>query len=308
MTKKILAVLAALTMIISLAACGSKTSDETTTTEDTTSEVVSEEADTSEETTEATEAEDTEKSEESTEAEDTTTEDKTEKEDESTTKEEKEEETTQAKPQSKEEIVAYFNEAINKVKPNSKSITIVNVRNQPAGSVEGLPSTLNSLADSVISSNTGDDKDSKGVVLTSAADKKARFPVENETWSSKLTASDVKSASLTESNGKYTIKITTVADAKNENVVHGSGHAAKAFSVVMPAVINDNVPGAVKSMFSVGNAALSYPESTITVTVDAKTGNVETAKYDLYWTMYIPLGSRVVIIPFETISDYKIAW
>ncbi len=311
MTKKILAILMALMLVLSFAACGAKNDDATT---ESTTDAFDSFGEDETEATEATDATDASEADETsaTEAESTeatsanAAETTTAKKDETS----KTETTTNAAkaPSSKAEIIEYYNTAINNVKPKSKSITISSVVNQPAGSVEGLPKTLSSIADSVISSNTGEDEDVKGKVLSSAADKKANFPVENESWSSKLTESDVKSASLKESDGKYKITITTVADAKNGTVAHGTGHAPKAFNVIMPAIINENVPSSVKKLFSVGNASLSYPESTVTVIVDAKTGNVENAKYDLFWTMYIPLGDNTVVIPFETISTYKIAW
>ncbi len=313
MTKKILAILMALMLVLSFAACGAK--DDDTTTESTTDAFDSfgEDETDATEATDATDATDA-STDETTVAEADSTEATSAKADESTTAKKDEtsktETTTKAAkaPSSKAEIIEYYNKAINNVKPKSKSITIESVVNQPAGSVEGLPKTLSSIADSVISSNTGEDKDAKGKVLSSAADKKASFPVENESWSSKLSESDVKSATLKESGGKYKITITTVADAKSETITHGTGHAPKAFSVIMPAIINENVPSSVKKLFSVGNASLNYPESTVTVIVDAKTGNVENAKYDLFWTMNIPLGDSTVVIPFETISTYTIAW
>ena len=296
MTKKLLAILMALALVLSFAACGSTTDDETTTAEETTEEVITEE-----ETEEETEAP------ESTEA-DETTEAVTDENGETVTDEAETEAEEVKAPETKAEIIEYYNTAINNVKPSAKSITVKSVENKPAGNVEGLPSTLSKIADSVISGNTGVDEDASNKTYTSAADKKANFPVENETWSSKLTEADIKSATIKESNGKYTITLVTVADAKSTNVVHGTGHAPKAFNVIMPSVINDNVPSAVAKMFSVGTAALNYPSSTITAVIDAETGNVESATFDLLWTMNIPLGSSTVVIPFETISKYTIAW
>lgn len=291
MSRKLFAILLTLALVVSFAACG-KTEDETTEPEtQVTEETVFEETTEAESVTDETSAE------------------VTEAESETASETETEETTEEAKaPETKEEIVAYFNEAVNKVKPNAKSITVKSVENKPAGNVEGLPKTLSSIADSVISGNTGVDEDASNKTYTSSADKNAKFPVENESWSSKLTAADVTSATIKENNGKYTITLKTVADGKSENVVHGSGHAAKAFNVIMPSVINENVPSVVAKMFSVGKAALNYPSSTVTVVIDKETGNVESADYDLYWTMNIPLGDTVVVIPFETISKYTVAF
>ena len=301
MTKKILAIIMALAMLCAFAACGATEEETTTAPEETAEEVVTEEV--SEEISEdASEAVSEDASEEASEVTtEATSEDASEAESESTTEEAK-------APATKDEIIAYFNDAVNKVKPNAKSITVVSIENKPAGNVEGLPSTLSKIADSVISGNTGVDEDASNKTYTSSADIKAKFPVENETWSSKLTSADVASATIKEANGKYTIVIKTVADEKKESVTHGTGHAPKAFNVIMPAVINDNVPSIVAKMFSVGNAGLNYPSSTVTAVIDKETGNVEKADYELFWTMNIPLGDSTVVIPFETISKYTVAF
>ena len=100
------------------------------------------------------------------------------------------------------------------------------------------------------------------------------------------------------------IRITTVADAKSANVKHGEGHAPKAFNVILPSVVNDNVPSAAASLVG-GTAEMNYPSSTVTVTVDAATGRVLKADYDLKWT--INFGTDT-IIPFTTLDSYTINW
>jgi hypothetical protein len=311
MSKKILAVILTLVLALSFAACGSKTTDETTTdttaaeTEaEITAEATADEATASDETTEAT-TEATASDETTTEAE--TSAEETTKEAAKASETDKEEETTEEAlkaPQTKEEIVEYYNKVINEVKPKSKKITQKYQKISLAGPTT-LPSALNGVlkllggADKFIGDQLA--KNSQGeAVLT---DKKA-FPVEGETWSSKLTAADVKSATCTEKNGVYTITITTIADGKTSNVQHGQGHAPKAFNVILPGVVNDNIPGAAKSL--VGTASMNYPSSTVKITVDAKTGHVLTANYDLYWT--INFDKAGAILPFLTQSAYVIEW
>ena len=119
-----------------------------------------------------------------------------------------------------------------------------------------------------------------------------------------LQASDVKSATCTESNGIYTITITTFPDAKSSGHKHGSGHAGKAFNIILPSTVNEKVPGLAKGL--VGESAMAYPSSTITITVDAKTGNVLTAKYDLKWT--ISFDKVGTVLPLGTRAEYKINW
>ena len=215
-----------------------------------------------------------------------------------------------SKPSTKAEIVEYFNKAINDVKPHSKSITRKYLKHYVAGTVTGVPSMVDKVlggTDKFINDQMA--KQALGTAtFTSVADKNANFPVENESWSSKLTAADVKSATCTESNGVYTIVIKTVDDPATTSGAHGTGHAPKAFSVVPASVISDNIPGAVAKIFSIGTVTVAYPSSVVTVTVDVATGHVKTAKYTSYWTINIPLGDNNVVLPFATDSEYTVAY
>ena len=221
---------------------------------------------------------------------------------------------TASKPATKAEIVAYFNKAINGVKPNAKSVTRVSETNYRSGKITGVPSFVNSLVGGIDSFVDGQlKKNSKGSeTFSNSAAIKANFPVENESWSSKLTANDVASATCTEAGGVYTITIKTVADKASSNVHHSSGHAPKVFSVVLPSVINDQFSsGVLKSVaktFRIGTAQMEYPSGTVTVKVDAKTSRVINATYDAKWTIHLPLGDEMVVLPFGTKTIYNIAY
>lgn len=294
MTKKILAIIMTLALVLSFAACGSKTDDETTTTEADTAAT---------EVTDATEVDATE----ATDATDATEVDATEATDATDASEEA---TEPAKaPETKEEIVEYFNTAVNKVKTDAKSVT----RNYSKISLNGsttLPSALNGVlrllggADKFLGDQLSKNSKTTPETFTGSAAIKGVFPVENETWASKLTAADVQSATCTEKDGKYTITITTVADGKSSSVQHGQGHAPKAFNVILPGVVNDNIPGAAASL--VGTATMNYPESKITAVIDIATGHVESSTYDLYWT--INFDKAGAILPFLTSDSYTIKY
>ena len=206
------------------------------------------------------------------------------------------------------EIVDYFNNVINNAKSNSKSITSNYMRHDVAGEITGVPAALSSIGQALIKDNMGEDDSKKNVTWISQADKEAFFPVEGETWASKLTAEDVKEATLTEKDGKWIIKIKTKDDPRSETHKHGEGHAPKVFNVVLPGIVDQYIPAIVKSMFSVGAVATAYPSSTVTITVDPSTGNVINANYLMYWTMYIPMNGSDVVLPFSTESDYTINW
>ena len=146
---------------------------------------------------------------------------------------------------SQADILAYFNTAINKVKPNAKQITLTSEVNSTAGGISGnLPGTLTSMADGLIADNMGPKDLSSldpGLVNATTTDQKnAMFPVENESWSSKLTADDISSATYTEADGKYTITILVKEDEPSTDTAHGTGHNGKVFSVIMPSIVTDN--------------------------------------------------------------------
>lgn len=283
MTKKILAILMVLALVFAFAACGKEAQEETTT--ETTTEATTETATEAESKEDASEA----VTDESGEA----------------ASEEETEETKEAgkAPETTEEIVTYFNEVINNAKSNSKSITLNYSKISLNGSCT-LPSSLNTImkllggADSFIGDQLA--KNSKGTQVIS----KSAFPVENESYASKLTAADVSSATCTEADGKYTITITTLPDGKSANVVHGTGHAPKAFNVILPGVVNDNIPSVATGI--AGTATMNYPASTVKVVVDVETGHVLTADYTLKWTInFDKLGA---ILPFVNNDSYTFAW
>lgn len=290
MTKKIIAILMAMALVLSFAACGAKDEPatepaESETVEDTTVAPEETSAPTEEASSEAVSAE--ESSAEATSVEETSA-------------------TAAKAPETTEEIVAYFNTSVNKVKTDAKSVT----RKYSKITLNGgttLPKALNGIlkllggADSFIGGQL--EKNSKGSeTFNGKSAIQGVFPVENETWASKLTAADVKSATCTENNGKYTITIVTLADGKSANVAHGQGHVAKAFNVVLPSVVNDNIPSVADGI--VGTATMDYPSSKATIVVDAATGNVESAQYDLYWT--INFDKAGAILPFHTSDSFTI--
>lgn len=281
MKNKILAILMVLALVLAFTACGKET-PETTTTEAETETTTEAPSESKEDASEAvTDESATDVSEEETEA------------------------TAEAgkAPETTEEIVAYFNEAVNNVKSNSKSIT-QNYSNITLNGSCTLPSSLSGIlkllggADKFIGDQLA--KNSKGSAVIS----KSAYPVENESYASKLTAADVSSATCTEADGKYTITVKTIADGKSSTIVHGTGHAPKAFNVILPGTVNDNIPGVATSI--VGTATMNYPSATAKIVVDAATGNVLTADYSLNWTInFDKVGAS---LPFNTHDNYTIAW
>lgn len=211
---------------------------------------------------------------------------------------------------SQADILAYFNTAINKVKPNAKQITLNSEVNRTAGGISGnLPGSLTSLADGLIADNMGpkdlSSLDPGMVNATTTEQKNAMFPVENESWSSKLTADDISSATYTEADGKYTITILVKEDAPSTDTAHGTGHNGKVFSVIMPSIVTDNA-GPAASLIK--DVKTGHKDGKIVVTVDKETGNVETATYDFVWTLSLKALGMEVSIPFGLEKNFTITW
>ena len=211
-------------------------------------------------------------------------------------------------PEGKEEIVEFFNTAVNNVKPNAKSVVHHYSKITINGSTK-FPKAIDTAmkllggADKFIGDQLA--KNSQGEQTYTGDQITARFPVEGESYASKLTADDVKSAQIgwTE-DGDYLIEITVYDDAKSSNVKHGTGHAPKAFNVVLPGVVNDNVPGPVASMLG-GEAEMNYPACKVRAVVDYETGNLISATYTMNWT--INFGTEIVL-PFTTTDSYTIKY
>lgn len=211
---------------------------------------------------------------------------------------------------SQADILAYFNTAINKVKPNAKQITLNSEVNSTAGGISGnLPGTLTSMADGLIADNMGPKDLSSldpGLVNATTTDQKnAMFPVENESWSSKLTADDISSATYTEADGKYTITILVKEDEPSTDTAHGTGHNGKVFSVIMPSIVTDNA-GPAASLIK--DVKTGHKDGKIVVTVDKETGNLETATYYFVWTLSLKALGMEVSIPFGLEKNFTITW
>lgn len=205
-----------------------------------------------------------------------------------------------------EDVVNYFNKAINNVKPNAKEVTLTKETNSQAGNISGdLPKTLTSMADSLVSANMGD-KDLSGVSpATSVEDKNAMFPVENESWSSKLTADDIESKEVVDNGSSYVITLYIKADEPSTDTAHGNGHNGKIFSVVMPSIVTDNAGPAASIIKDVKTG---HSDGYVKITVDKASGNVTEATYYFVWTLSLTALSKNVSIPFGLEKNFTIAW
>ena len=163
---------------------------------------------------------------------------------------------------------------------------------------------LQGAVSKLINDNMGVNEEQSGRTGTSVADKNAIYPVENEAWSSKLTVDDIKDATCTEQNGVCTITITVKDDELAEQYAHGTGHHGKAFNIVMPQTIKDNA-GPAASLLS--SLKVGYQGGKIVATVDAKTGNITSAKYDYVWLLNVDVAGGVTAY-FGIKTDFTVKW
>lgn len=208
------------------------------------------------------------------------------------------------------DVVKYFNTAINKVKPSAKKVTLTKEVNSSAGDMEGnLPGPLKSMANSLISSNMGEKDlsslDADAVNATTPAAKNAMFPVENESWSSKLTPDDVQKAEVKDNGSSVTITLYIKADEPSTSTAHGQGHNGKIFSVIMPSIVTDNAGPAASIIKEVKTG---HKDGKVTVTVDKATGNVTAANYYFVWTLSVKAMGVEISIPFGLEKQFTIAW
>lgn len=215
---------------------------------------------------------------------------------------------TSSKPQTEAQVLAYFNTAVNKVKPGAKSLVKNYEKNTQAGtfSLTGPFKVFSSAINNLVKSNMGEKKEDHNRKITTKADIVKYFPVENESWSSKLAAENISSATLTEKGGKYVVTVRVKPDAASPDTAHGKGNHGKAFSIVMNRVILDNA-GPVKSLLKDG-LTIGYRDGRITAEIDPATGNITHINYYYVWILNVTAAGTSVSAPFGIEQDFNISW
>ena len=128
--------------------------------------------------------------------------------------------TASSVPTSVDEIVAYFNTAANRIKPEASKV----VKNYEKRTVNEdklvLPAALESTARSMLSSLMKDDTDP--IAYETREDITNEFIVPEQSYSSRLKPEWVKSATITDNGGEYIIRIK-LKDQKNPSAGNGIG-------------------------------------------------------------------------------------
>ncbi len=165
----------------------------------------------------------------------------------------------------KAELVNYYNTAANDAKKNAKSITKTQNQASLAKAPEISNGFLEGVANTLMKTFLSDSPKSVNETYSSAAEKNEKFYVGGESYSSKLTASDVTSATCKKSGGNYIVTLK----------VKGSS-VSKAFSTISKSQITD----AVKGMIKFNSIDISYATSTIQATIGAN-GKLQKVYYDM---------------------------
>ena len=210
-------------------------------------------------------------------------------------------------PQTKAEIIEYFNESMNRIKPEAKSVKVNYVLNSQASEAILSNKVLQNIANKLISANMGYDKKQEGLTFNTVGDRNAFFPARGQTWSSKLTEADVTSATCTEKDGVYTIVLNLVPDT-TPNIKPGEGHAGKAFSIITKDQIVEGAGSLGMSVIDEDSIKLTFKNCRITVKVDKETGHVTDANYYQDWTLSLTALGVDVSVTFGAEDDFSILW
>lgn len=210
-------------------------------------------------------------------------------------------------PQTKEEILALYNEAANRIKPQSKAIVSNYTINTQTSDANISSKILQPIANKLISANMGKDKSKTNVTYTSAADKNKNFPVSGQSWTSKLTTADVSKATITEKDGVYTVTLYLLPDT-TPNIKAGQGHAGKGMSIITKESIVEGAGSAGMRVIEESSIKVTFKDCRITAKIDKATGNITDANYYLDWTLSLTALGIDIAVSFGAEDDYSIRW
>lgn len=196
----------------------------------------------------------------------------------------------------KAEIVALYRDGINNAKKNAKKVTYIS---SEASNYKGIveAGNISSIAQSIISSFMGYEEKNEAI-------NKSDLPPSDV--SCKLSTSDVKRASITESGSYYKVKITMRDET---NPVAGKGIGA-VINVTDPSTIQESVAS---TSASVTNVACAYENVVVEAKIEKSTGKLVYLTTDAPMIMSMDVKMSTVAIKdakvgVEIIDEYKIAY
>lgn len=207
---------------------------------------------------------------------------------------------------SKGQITELFSKAANSAKSDAKSITQKFCKKTQTTGIELDNKFLAKLADSLISANIGEDETKKDAVYT-GKDVIDNFPVSGQTWASKLTEQDVKTASVSESNGVYNVTIRLIDDTQ-DNLKAGEGHAGKAISLITKEQIVEGAGSAGMAVIKEESIKVRHFNCIIKAQIDKKSGKLINVNYYREWRLSLTALGIDVAVTFGIEEEYKINW
>ncbi|MBQ8783040.1 MAG: hypothetical protein IJZ57_04635 [Clostridia bacterium] len=196
------------------------------------------------------------------------------------------------------EIVSYFNTSVNKIKPTAKKVVKNYEKRTFHEDKTDIPDAIESVAEGMVSSMMGDD--TEPIVFATKEEIEANFIVPEQSYSSKLESSWVKSASCKDNEKEYVVSIS-LKDHKNPTAGNGVG-------AVCDVIETHEVANKVSF---VEEFSTLYYNCEIVATIDKATGNVVHINYKtpLLLNMTVNLlGTHSGVIAFTFEKDYTITY
>ena len=214
------------------------------------------------------------------------------------------------KPSTKAEIVAYFNESANRVKAEQPGYTWKDRVLIDQSAIECSNRMLDALAPRVLRvvspiAKFGQWQKQDGIAK--GADHKG-FPVENQSWASRLEPGFVKSATCMENGGEYQIKIVLadedVPALPKDATATRTGKVMNAWDASMLEDAKMAEP-----FVTITNFGTNYRDCQIACAVDKKTGSLKQITYTVSCILEIDVkqfGKAHASLPFTREEAYVI--
>ncbi|HBL41272.1 MAG TPA: hypothetical protein DDY98_06780 [Ruminococcaceae bacterium] len=213
--------------------------------------------------------------------------------------------TTAAEKLTAEQIIEKFNTASNDAKSNAKSIKQNYCNNTQVDKLELNNKVLAPVADKLIKANMGHDETKENVVYKTPSEKVNMYPVGGQTWASKLTKDDVKSATITKNGNTSTVTIKL----KDDLTPNKGTHTGKVYSLVTKQQIVDGAGSIGMKFIKEDSIKLTYKNAVIKAKIDETTGRLISSNYYIEWGLALSttVGLDVALF-FGIESDYVINW
>ena len=210
-----------------------------------------------------------------------------------------EETTTEAAlPQTIPEIVDLFNKSVNRIKPEATKV-VKNYENRIVDKSKlVVPKSLESTADTLIDTFMKDD--TEPIVYSTREEIQNEYLVPNQSYVSKVKASDVEKAVCTDKGNEYVIYIK-LKDEKNPVTGKGVGSVC---DIIEASEVAD------KASF-IKEFTTEYSDCDVEVTIDKATGRVTHSRYKTPLLLSVTVdmfGTHNAAVGLTFIKDYTITY